>query len=116
MILTVVVMVYCYLVFRKQFESIPSDKKYIYSINPINALQDRRLMYIGLPVLLLIIAMMVLKDWIVSETGLHFDNATLALSGALILMLVSKTEPKEVFTKIIDWEVIFFFMGLFIVV
>lgn len=116
MILTVIVMLYCFFVFRKQLMAISSDKRFIYTINPRDALGDRKLMYIGLPLLALIIAMMVLRDWIISSTGLHFDNATLALTGALIMMIVSKTQPKEVFTKIIDREVLFFFMGLFIVV
>jgi Na+/H+ antiporter NhaD/arsenite permease-like protein len=116
MILTVVVMLYCYFVFRKQLNAVPSDKKFIYTISPWDAISDRRLMYIWLPLLGGIIVMMVLKDWIISHTGMHFDNATLALTGALIMMIVSNTDPKEVFTKIIDREVLFFFMGLFIVV
>lgn len=47
---------------------------------------------------------------------LHFQPATVALFGAGLLLLLSKThEPHHVLAEI-EWPTIFFFMGLFIIV
>lgn len=47
--------------------------------------------------------------------ALHLEPATIALSGAAILILITKTDPEEIF-KHIEWGTIFFFIGLFIIV
>jgi Na+/H+ antiporter NhaD/arsenite permease-like protein len=47
---------------------------------------------------------------------LHFQPATIALFGAGLLLLLSKThEPHHILAEI-EWPTIFFFMGLFIIV
>ena len=48
--------------------------------------------------------------------ALHFQPATVALFGASLLLLLSKTnEPHHILVEI-EWPTIFFFMGLFIIV
>jgi len=47
---------------------------------------------------------------------LHFQPATIALFGAGLLLLLSKTrEPYHILTEV-EWSTIFFFIGLFIIV
>jgi len=47
---------------------------------------------------------------------LHFQPATVALFGAGLLLLLSKThEPHHILAEV-EWPTIFFFMGLFIIV
>jgi Na+/H+ antiporter NhaD/arsenite permease-like protein len=43
------------------------------------------------------------------------ESATIALSGAVLLMLVSRAAPEEVLTEV-EWPTIFFFVGLFVLV
>lgn len=47
--------------------------------------------------------------------ALHLEPATIALAGAALLMLISKTDPHEVLAEV-EWPTIFFFIGLFIMV
>ena len=47
--------------------------------------------------------------------ALHLEPATIALTGATLLMLWSKTDPHQAFREI-EWATLFFFIGLFITV
>jgi Na+/H+ antiporter NhaD/arsenite permease-like protein len=52
----------------------------------------------------------------VFHSVLHFQPATVALFGAGLLLLLSKThEPHHILSEI-EWPTIFFFLGLFIIV
>ena len=46
---------------------------------------------------------------------LHIESATIALSGAMLLLLISREEPEEILLNI-EWPTIFFFTGLFVLV
>ncbi len=46
---------------------------------------------------------------------LHMEPATVALLGASVLMLISGRDPHKVFANV-EWNTIFFFIGLFIIV
>ncbi|MDH7576635.1 MAG: ArsB/NhaD family transporter [Bacillota bacterium] len=46
---------------------------------------------------------------------LQLESATIALSGAAILLILSRTDPEEALLTV-EWPTIFFFLGLFIVV
>lgn len=43
------------------------------------------------------------------------ESATIALSGAAILLFISKLDPEEIFVEI-EWNTIFFFVSLFVLV
>lgn len=45
----------------------------------------------------------------------HIESATIALAGAMLLMLISREEPEEILLNI-EWSTIFFFAGLFVLV
>ncbi len=47
---------------------------------------------------------------------LHFQPATIALSGAALLLLLSKTQDPHHILAEIEWSTLFFFMGLFIII
>ena len=69
------------------------------------------------PVLLrksLIITTAVILGFLLHST-LHLEPATIALTGATILMLWSKTDPHYALRDI-EWTTLFFFFGLFITV
>jgi Na+/H+ antiporter NhaD/arsenite permease-like protein len=46
---------------------------------------------------------------------LHLEPATIALAGAIVLMVVAHEEPHEVLREI-EWPTLFFFIGLFMLV
>ncbi len=46
---------------------------------------------------------------------LHFQAATIAMTGAVVLMIVAREDVHEVL-KSVEWPTLFFFIGLFIVV
>ncbi|GMB01407.1 ArsB/NhaD family transporter [Pelosinus sp. IPA-1] len=46
---------------------------------------------------------------------LHLESATIAMTGAMLLMLVSQEEPEDILLHV-EWPTVFFFTGLFILV
>lgn len=51
----------------------------------------------------------------ITHKALGLESATIALFGAMILLLLSKLDPEEILMEI-EWNTIFFFIGLFILV
>jgi len=116
LILSVVSTIYMQIVFRKQLSSVIVKEKEVAAYKPSSAIKDKRILKIGVPLLVITIAIMLSKDFIVHATGITLDNASIALFAACLAVLIFKKDIKEIFHNIIDWEVIFFFMGLFIVI
>jgi len=46
---------------------------------------------------------------------LHMESATIAMGGATLLMLITRINPERVLHQV-EWPVIFFFIGLFVLV
>lgn len=46
---------------------------------------------------------------------LHLESAVIALSGAILLMILSSEEPEDILLHV-EWPTIFFFTGLFVLV
>ncbi len=46
---------------------------------------------------------------------LNYEPATIALAGAVVLMIVSRQDPRDVFQEV-EWPTLFFFIGLFMLV
>jgi len=70
---------------------------------------DKRMMRSGVIVLLLTIA------GFIAARPLGLQGATIALAGAVVLMIVSRDDVHEIL-KTVEWSSLFFFIGLFIVV
>jgi Na+/H+ antiporter NhaD/arsenite permease-like protein len=73
------------------------------------AITDKVFLYRSLFVLFLVIAGFLLHSTI------HVGPAVIAMSGATLLLIVSKCNPDKYFAEI-EWITIFFFTGLFILV
>jgi Na+/H+ antiporter NhaD/arsenite permease-like protein len=116
LLLSVVVIAYVLFVFRKELKATKVDPKDVALFRPAAALRNKRVLYRGTPILIAVILLMVFKEQIVRLTGFTIDNATVTLGGAFLAMLIFHREPKKVFQQLIDWEILFFFMGLFVVV
>ena len=46
---------------------------------------------------------------------LHLEPATIALTGAIVLMIVAREDPHEILREV-EWPTLFFFIGLFMLV
>lgn len=116
LILSVVVLAYVFFVFRKELKATKVNPKDVSLFKPEAALRNKRVLYRGTPILVVVILLMVFKDQIEHWTGFTLGNATITLGGAFLSMLIFHREPRKVFSQLIDWEILFFFMGLFVVV
>jgi Na+/H+ antiporter NhaD/arsenite permease-like protein len=116
LLLSVVSMAYILLIFRQQLKKAQVKAKDVALFQPLKALQDRYILKVGIPIALSTIVLMVLKERIATLTGITLDNATLTIGASFLCILLFHKEPREVFKNLIDWEIIFFFIGLFVVV
>ena len=115
-VLSLVSTLYFLLCFGKQLKSVNVSAKDIANFNPAAAIKNKRILNIGLPILLASITVMVLKEYIVKAIGVHFDNASIVLFSSFLLMLIFDKSPRYIFQHVVDWEIIFFFMGLFVII
>ncbi len=84
-------------------------KKRVLSFDPRAEIKDWRLLRTCLLVLGLTITGFLLHQY------LHLESATIALSGAALLLVLTRFDPEEALHAV-EWPTIFFFLGLFIVV
>lgn len=118
-LVTLVVMLFVFdLFWGRKLVTSDNAKKHLLNYKATEALQDNVLLVKSLIVLVL-----VMLGFTVGH-GLGFETGTVALSGAALLMLLdgwgSKIEEKnekahEAFHHV-EWDTIFFFLGLFVVV
>jgi Na+/H+ antiporter NhaD/arsenite permease-like protein len=98
------------ILFRKQIQTTPELKQSIMQIDEKELITDQKLLVKSLTVLGLTILGFFLHQL------LHLESATVALTGAfLLLLLTGEHAMEEAFTKV-EWTTIFFFVGLFVLV
>ncbi|MBA2939785.1 ArsB/NhaD family transporter [Paenibacillus sp. CGMCC 1.16610] len=98
------------LMFRKQIQTTPELKMSIMQIDEKEVITDRTLLIKSVSILGLTIIGFFLHQM------LHLESATVALTGAFILLLLTGEHAMEnAFTKV-EWTTIFFFIGLFVLV
>ncbi len=98
------------LIWGKKLKTREELKQRIMSMDENEAIKD--------PVMLKksIIVLGIVLTGFVLHGALHFQPATIALFGAGLLLLLSKThEPHHILAEV-EWPTIFFFMGLFIII
>lgn len=95
------------LVFKKDLVATEENMKKVASIDNSKTITDKKHMIRPMSVLGLVILGFMLHDII------HIDTYVIAMIGACILMLFEK--PTEILEKI-EWNTIFFFIGLFIII
>jgi len=111
----VVIMMFAYLfaiklIWGKKLKTREELKKRIMAMNENEAIKDPVMLKKSLGVLALVLTGFIFHG------VLHFQPATVALFGAGLLFLLSKThEPHHILAEI-EWPTIFFFMGLFIII
>ena len=85
------------------------SKRALVETQPIDHIADPKLLWQSLIVLGLTIIGFFLHGL------LHLEAGTIAMFGAVLLLLVSRVDPHDVLAEV-EWGTIFFFIGLFIVV
>jgi Na+/H+ antiporter NhaD/arsenite permease-like protein len=97
------------LIYRKQLIAKEELQANIMLLDEREELKNPVLLRKCLLVLALTILGFVLHQYV------HLESSVIALSGATLLLLISKEDPEHAL-QIVEWPVIFFFIGLFVVV
>lgn len=96
-------------IYRDQLFSTPESQKRIMSLNEHTEIKDPALLKRCLLVLFLTLAGFVVHQYI------HIESSIVAMSGASLLLLISRQDPEHALQSV-EWTVIFFFVGLFVIV
>lgn len=96
-------------IYRKQLVTNPDLQKNIMALNENDEIKDPALLKKCLIVLFLTIAGFILHQFV------HLESSVIALSGASLLLLITREDPEHSLHAV-EWPVIFFFIGLFIIV
>ncbi|MCL5289955.1 MAG: ArsB/NhaD family transporter, partial [Firmicutes bacterium] len=97
------------LIYRKQMVTRPELQAGIMKLNELDEIKDFALLRKCLLVLSLTILGFVLHQYV------HLESSVVALSGASLLLLITREDPEHSL-QVVEWPVIFFFIGLFVVV
>lgn len=115
-VLSVATTLYGRFVFRRELTEacvLPQD---IAGFDPRSAIKSSKKFFFGLAVLIGVVLAMSLKEQIAKFTGLAIDNASIVIMAAFISMFLFKIEPRHAFKEHIEWETVFFFVGLFVLI
>jgi Na+/H+ antiporter NhaD/arsenite permease-like protein len=115
-LLSFVVVAYTLLVFKKDLEATVVDPNDVKTFKPLEALQDRKILKIGLPILFVSIFLMIAKEFLNPLLNMDLESGTIAVFSAMLCLLIFKIDIKEALEEMIDWQIIFFFVGLFVVI
>jgi Na+/H+ antiporter NhaD/arsenite permease-like protein len=97
------------LLFRGRMTVTPEVREAVMAIDDSEFISDHRLLRVSLLVLALTIMGFLFASVI------HQEPATIALLGAVILILVTRLDPDELIREV-DWSTLLFFVGLFVLV
>ncbi len=97
------------LLYRGKMAVSPEVRAAVLAIDESEFISDHRMLRLSLAVLGLTLA------GFLFAAVIHQQPATIAILGAVILLLVTRLEPDELFREI-DWSTLLFFVGLFILV
>ncbi len=98
-----------WLLFRRELAVHDEVRDALLELDEREVISDPRLLRLSL-----IVVGLTLVGFLV-HGPLGFEPATIALSGATVLMLVARIEPEGVL-KEVEWATLFFFVGLFMLV
>ena len=109
-LLSLVISIFIFLVQYKEIKSISAEKlAKLSQLDPKKAITDYKLLIKGSIIFALVILGFILKD------KLQYESSVIALAGAALMLIFSKTTFEHI-SKDIEWDTIFFFIGLFIIV
>ncbi|KKO54655.1 membrane protein [Paenibacillus sp. DMB20] len=98
------------LMFRKRIKTTPELMRQVTEMDEKLMITDRKLLVKSLTVLILTIAGFFLHQLV------HLESATVALTGAFLLLLMTGEKIMERTISQVEWTTIFFFIGLFVLV
>jgi Na+/H+ antiporter NhaD/arsenite permease-like protein len=107
LIVTIAIFVFLY---RKQLQTTDALKAGIMKMDEKSEIKDSKLLKLCLSVLTLTIL-----GFFVHQI-LHLESATVALTGAFLLLLLTGEHYLEKSLSRVEWTTIFFFVGLFVIV
>jgi len=97
------------LVFKKELTIPEEGQKALKEFDVWNVVQNKRLLYQSLFALIILLILLT----IIPSSLLSPD--IIALTTAIILIIITRLEPKEIISKI-DFELIFYLLGIFVIV
>lgn len=106
-VILIVVLAVMTLIFKKSLHADNNKMQEVATIDNSNTIKDKSLMIRSVTVLMFVILGFILHDII------HIETCVVAMLGASILLLFEK--PTEIL-KDVEWNTIFFFIGLFIII
>lgn len=95
--------------YRKELQVEEENRLKVLTLSPKEQIKDWLLLKQSLSVLALTLFGFMLHG------TLHLESATIAMSGAMLLMLISQQDPEDILLHV-EWPTVFFFAGLFILV
>ncbi len=105
----VVLIVTVYFLYGRKMKVSRDLKARVMELDASRSLKDMKLLQESATIFALVIFGFLMNNFI--DKGL----AVMALTGAVVLILITKREPVEVF-KHVEWDTLFFFMGLFMLI
>jgi Na+/H+ antiporter NhaD/arsenite permease-like protein len=98
-----------YLAFRGRLQIKPQQRAHVMQLDADRSIEDAGELRRTLPILIATIVLFFVHK------PLHMEPATVALSGATVMLLVTR-QPLERALSGIEWPTLFFFVGLFVMV
>lgn len=97
------------IIYGKKMDASEENKARLIAMNPQDAITDRPLMIKSLSLIGAVIL------GFTSHSVLHLEPAAIALTGAALLLLITREDPEEILQSV-EWATLFFFIALFILV
>ncbi|ATW27504.1 SLC13 family permease [Candidatus Formimonas warabiya] len=95
--------------YKKKLTATKDAKEKVMQMDETRCITDHTLLRKSLIVLSITILGFLL------HSQLHFESATIAIGGAVLLLAISKVKAEKILEEV-EWKTIFFFIGLFIMV
>jgi Na+/H+ antiporter NhaD/arsenite permease-like protein len=98
-----------YLAFRSRLQITPEARAQVMELDAADSIEDPRELKRTVPVLVATILLFF------AHQALHLEPATVALTGAAVMLLITSQKLEEVLGGL-EWPTLFFFVGLFVMV
>jgi len=105
-IVTVILLKFIY---KNRLQTTEENKARLMAMDANEAITDHKLMKTSLTVIAIVIIGFITHQY------LGLESATIAITGAALLMLITREDPEEALISV-EWATLFFFVGLFILV
>ncbi len=109
MVIFIVTVLILKFVYKNKLQTSEENKANLMAMNPQDAIRDPILLKKSLAVIAIVII------GFVTHQFLGLESATIAVTGAALLMLITREDPEEALMTV-EWATLFFFVGLFILV